>query len=1143
MSAKGIKNSKTIKDFATIAVILIQILLLMLHLVQSNKMEFLAKALQVYMQTGNNSSGNIFAADTILVQSPGMAQWLKIQIAEDTGIAANLDFPLPSSFIWQLYRQHISELPEQSAFTKANMAWKLMAVLPGLLHEPSFAAIADYLADGQALRLYQLCHKIADVYDQYLVYRPEWILSWEQGMDQLPDTQVSEHPWQPALWRALLEYTQSLAESPFHRANLHQSLLSALSAQQHTNNDKPLFVFGISAMPWQQLEVLQALAKQRDVVIFWFNPCQHYWGDVVDELTRSRAKLKQTLDEKQAGQADYLATGNPLLSSWGKLGRDYQDMLLELEPEQHDGFVDPEAHYLLSHIQSEILNLQYRGCNEALSAEELLSNGEEFPKIAIAKDDTSVQIHICHSKVRELEVLHDRLLSLFALNPDWHPGDVIVMMPDVAQYAPFIDGVFGAVEANLRIPYAISDRNVSEQSPLLNSFKQLMTLHQSRLTLSEVLELCEVPAIQARFDISASEYELLGHWLADAGVRWAWDEQDKARWNVPGDQQNTWYFGLQRLLAGYAMTGDTLYHNGEQCIAPYHDIEGQQAIALGKFYLFAKHLREAISFCQQSASLPEKVSGALTIIEQMYLPQDSEEQELMSLRHALEQMLCHQKQYPLAVEHDVFVSELLLNLQDKGVGQRFLAGYVNFCTLMPMRSIPFKVVCLLGLNDADYPRQVLPMGFDLLHQGKARRGDRSRRLDDRYLFLEALLSARDLFYVSYQGFSQKDNSPRSPSILLSELLDYCRHGYCLDGQHELPVEQSEENFLAHLCTAHALQPFSEQYFLPEGPESELSYQLHWLSVAQQLREDVEPLIFLGKANEVCIEMDEDDVELELDQLILFFHNPAKSYFIHHWQSRFGRVDNDLLDEEPFAFDALDRYLLNQRLIEASAKSGQYNSDWITSLRAEGRLPSANSGPILLAPIAKQSEGLIAKLEDLNALPSSRPDSRHEVNIKFAGTTLLGWVDHLYQQNLVMWRPHDKVRARDKLSLYLTWLCLCARPPKTGLNEAIYLGLNSEFRLPVVEPTVAYERLDLFVSHYRQGLRQGLHFYPETAWQWLKTADVNKTLQTFMGSDFVKGEGQEAHIQRICSDLSEHFDEFSRVSEELMGPLFALAGDK
>ncbi|MDU0355265.1 exodeoxyribonuclease V subunit gamma [Paraglaciecola aquimarina] len=811
-----------------------------------------------------------------------MSQWLKIQIAESLGIAANIDFPLPSSFIWQLYRQHIQGLPEQSAFTKPNMAWKIMSLLPTLLEQDEFAPIKRYLVDEQALKLYQLAGKIADVYDQYLVYRPDWILSWEQGEDNLADlSQVfgeqnvkENHAWQPILWRALVAYSQELDESPFHRANLHQTLLSALAAPPlASNSQKPLMVFGISAMPLQHLEVLNALSSRRDVVIFWFNPSQHYWGDIVDRKTHAKTQLK-AIDKPEIGAALF-DVGNPLLASWGKLGRDYQDMLLSFELQQQDCFIEQTAASLLEHIQVDIHHLQFRHTSEELDASELLSNGHAHPKIEISPTDNSLQVHACHSKVRELEILHDQLLKRFNDNPDWSPADIIVMMPDVASYAPYIEGVFGAVDSELYIPYAISDRNFAQVSPLIISFINIMKLHQSRLTLSEVLSLLEVPAVQRKFDISLQEYELIQHWLNDAGIRWGWDGKDKTRWDLPAEKQNTWLFGLQRLLAGLAMSANSLFQGHDELIAPYADIEGQQAVALGKCYSVIQVILSALSFCQQKQDINTKVTGALQLLEQLYLVEENEQIELISVRESLEAIVSHQSQYSDELEQDLFVSELEKNIQEKGVGQRFLAGYVNFCTLMPMRSIPFKMVCLLGMNDTDYPRQSVPMGFDLMRLAPVKRGDRSRRLDDRYLFLEALLSAREQLYLSYQGFSQKDNSALSPSILLSELLEYCQQGFALQGELALDAEQTEQNLLSHLLVSHKLHAFELAYF-DDSHSHLISFNPAIAKIAQQTLQKVETPSFFEQEEQ---QDNQVNTRIDLDELIEFYLNPAKAFLL------------------------------------------------------------------------------------------------------------------------------------------------------------------------------------------------------------------------------------------------------------------------
>jgi len=1192
----------------------------MLYLVQSNKMECLADSLISCLQEtagcGPLGQGtSVFDSEQILVQSPGMSQWLKIQIAEKLGIAANIDFPLPSSFIWQLYQHHVPNLPEKSAFTKPNLTWKLMSILPTMLEQPEFAAIEQYLSDSQPLKLYQLAGKIADVYDQYLVYRPDWIIHWEAGHNDLPDTNdlsiCASHPWQPILWRALVTNSEALGESPFHRANLHHTLLEALhnpvNQKSTAEAEKPLMVFGISAMPMQQLEVLSALAETRDVLIFWFNPSQHYWGDIVDKKTQAKAQLK-AIDNSELAGVEFLDIGNPLLASWGKLGRDYQDMLLSFELQQQDDFVDIHPECLLQHIQSDVNQLQFRATADELDASELLSNGTAYPKVEITPTDSSLQIHACHSKVRELEILHDQLLKRFNDNPDWHPGDVIVMMPDVATYAPFIEGVFGAVDSKLAIPYAISDRNVGQVSPLLSSFLQLMKLHQSRLTLSEVLSLLEVPAVQRKFAIDPQEFELLQHWLTDAGVRWGWNDHDKKRWNLPAEKQNTWVFGLQRLLAGYAMASTELYQGDQDLISAYVDIEGQQAVALGKCYQFTSALLKVLAFCQDQQNnqqsnqqsnqqnnqqniqqnIQQKVEQALELLAELYDADETEQADMLILRETLEKMLVHSHQYTQQIDQDVFVSELQQNIQENGVGQRFLAGYVNFCTLMPMRSIPFKMVCLLGMNDSDYPRQSVPMGFDLMRLAPAKRGDRSRRLDDRYLFLEAVLSAREQLYFSYQGFSQKDNSPLAPSILLSELMEYCQQGFCLSGECGLDVEQTEKNLLAHITVKHKLQPFDQVYFKVKGkvkslvaqahnkPESYLSFNKKQQAIAEQLQQPSQALMFNA---EPLTQSLEQSTQLELEAMIQFFQNPAKAFFIQRWQTRFYPLGQQSSDEEPFSFDGLDRYKLNERLVQHSLATSLkgtselvineesvesldsvksvVNEETITlanqeieqpntiisllnELRAEGKLPAGQSGELALRPLVKQSTQLAEQINDLNT--SLIPAQSVDIELLVNNVVLVGRVDSLYAQNLILWRA-GKLRAKDRIALYLQWLCLCADAPKVGLNQAHFISTEKLYSLPVIEKQTALQQLAIWLEHWQLGGDQILHFYPEAAWQWATSQDINKTLSTFKGNDFAAGEGTEAHIQRVCPDLSLRFEPFSRIAEALLLPLVELGDAK
>ncbi|TDF42105.1 exodeoxyribonuclease V subunit gamma [Alteromonadaceae bacterium M269] len=1113
----------------------------MLHLVQSNKMEVLVEECTAWLNkqhkvdVTDTSVISHFEPDTILVQSPGMAQWLKVEIANALGIAANIQFPLPSSFIWRLYQQNLTDIPDVSAFSKDNMTWKLMKLLPTLLQLEEFESIRGYLTvdstnTAEQVRLYELCAKIADIFDQYLMYRPDWILAWENDDPSIDGLDTTTQPWQPILWRALVRISKELGESEYHRANLHYRLIEQLETQAKSSSTKGVAIFGISAMPLQQLQVIKALSASRDVIIFWLNPSQHYWADLVDERYKAIQQLARYDENLEQAVEDYLDVGHALLASWGKLGRDYQDMLLEHVDQQYDHFEESIPSSLLSHIQSGIYELETRGTQEELTPDEFLSNGKAFPKIEIDKRDKSFQIHQCHSVVRELEVLHDQLLHLFDNNPDWHPGDVIVMMPDIAVYAPFIEGVFGSAKAELHIPYAISDRNINQESPLLRSFVQLMKIHKSRLTLSEVLDICEVPAVLERFDLSAEEFTRLRHWLIDAGVRWGWDGESKLRWDLPVEEQNSWLFGIKRLMSGYAMQSDGLFLNDSSYkVIPYDEIEGQQSVALGKFYLYLQALEYISQWHAEPKTIQERCVDALNVFERFYLPTVDDEHYIIQLRQSIENLMPHQLQFSDAIEQDVFVDMLEQSLASKGVGQRFLAGKVNFCTLMPMRSIPFKVVCLLGMNDDAYPRQSVPVGFDLMRMSKPRKGDRSRRLDDRYLFLEAILSARECLYMSYLGFSLRDNTERNESILVSELVDYCLQHFAIEGELGLQTQETADSLYQHLVRTHGLQPFSEMYFLSSDDEKSdsdiLSYQGHWLNVANQSQQPVSSSPFWSNTSTQTVKAGKDDSQEELDVALLlqFFQNPIKAFFKHRWHTQLSVFSDLPQQDEPFGFDALDNYVLGERLVSSS------NNDWFAQLRGEGRLPIGESGKVYFEKLKHKFAELVANVEELGT-----EQKRVEINLTIGQRKLVGWLPVSANGQLVNWRA-GKLRAGHKFLFWIQWLMLMSQ--KTPLNSALFVGVEETFELIPVEADVAFQLIQRYVNTYEKGLDGPLYFFPETGWEWLKTSDINKTIAKFTGNSFSSGEGQEAHIMRVCSNLNDTFELFQETTELLLKPLY------
>ena len=353
-----------------------------------------------------------FRPEQILVQSPGMAQWLKLELAQRIGISANVEFPLPASFLWRTFSELLTDVPERSAYSKESMTWILMRILPEQLLDDHYQALALYMDDDQtALRLYHLCGKIADLFDQYLVYRPDWIAQWEGG-ENAPA--VDDQLWQPILWRAIVSDTQARSLPHWHRANMFEAFIEAISAAPAQRIPQRLFVFGISALPDNYLQALEHLGKRCDIHLMVANPCRQFWSDIVDKrylgklLRRHREGTSGTSDDAEIAQLQLYEQGNPLLASMGKLGRDYlylinQHQLLEVEL-----FSDDDNSSLLQSLQSDILSLRNRRAFEDRDDPQASEHG----RLMVECQDRSISLHSCHSGMREVEVLQDQLLSI-----------------------------------------------------------------------------------------------------------------------------------------------------------------------------------------------------------------------------------------------------------------------------------------------------------------------------------------------------------------------------------------------------------------------------------------------------------------------------------------------------------------------------------------------------------------------------------------------------------------------------------------------------------------------------------------------------------------------------------------------------------
>ncbi|MFJ3377091.1 exodeoxyribonuclease V subunit gamma [Pseudomonas sp. NPDC086112] len=1039
-----------------------------------------------------------------LVQSNGIAQWLKLALAEDPedddtggcGIAAAIDVQLPGSFMWQLYRMVLGrdEIPVKSLLDKAPLTWRLMRLLPQLINQPHFEPLQRFLTHDTDLRKrYQLAERLADLFDQYQVYRADWLEDWAEGRHQLRNGRgeakalTPANCWQAELWRALLLDVgeQGMAQS---RAGVHQRFIERINSLDIAPSGLPsrVIVFGISSLPAQALEALAGLARFSQVLLCVHNPCRHHWADIVADKDLLRHQYKR--QARKSGMPVVLDAqtlhqhAHPLLAAWGKQGRDYINLLDSYDdPNSYrsafrdgriDLFSESQPQSMLNQLQDDILEL--RPLNETR---------ERWAAVDLKKDD-SIRFHIAHSAQREVEILHDQLLARFSADTDLRPRDVIVMVPDIDSYAPHIRAVFGQIDRfdPRFIPFTLADQGQRGRDPLLIAVEHLLKLPDSRFPVSEILDLLDVPALRARFGVEERDLPTLHRWIEGAGIRWGMNAEQRAGLGLPEElEQNSWRFGLRRMLLGYAV-GSASACEG---IEPYDEIGGLDAVLIGPLVALLDTLEVAHQELTQPAAPKQWGSRLQALVQLFFLASNEHDDYLLAQLEELRETwleTCESvglhDELPLTVVREAWLAGL-----DQGrLSQRFLAGAVNFCTLMPMRAIPFKLVCLLGMNDGDYPRAQPPLDFDLMGSDY-RPGDRSRREDDRYLLLEALLSARDQLYISWVGRSIRDNSERPASVLIGQLRDHLGSGWRL--------HDDNDDLLESMTQEHPLQPFSARYF-HEGDDL-FSYASEWqvLHQASDLATDIEVL-----------EPYVQDEPLSLGQLQDFLRNPVRHFFSHRLKVFFEAAEVPLADEEPFVLDALQRYSLSDSLLEAALgqldQTDQVLEAQAKRLQNSGLLPMAGFGECLQRELIEPLPDLLLRYQQLLALWPTPLTSALPVSLELQGLRLEGWLSGLHQRAdggllSVTTIPNSigSIKARKWHRLTRPWVnhlvaCASGMPMTTALvasDDSLLLG-------PMEEAAASRVLGDLLLA-WQTGMRQPLPIAVKTAFAWLAQTDPAK----------------------------------------------------
>jgi exodeoxyribonuclease V gamma subunit len=906
--------------------------------------------------------------------------------------------------------------PASDPWTAERLLWPLLNVVERLLEAPWLDPLARHIKAQPERRLARLKH-LAWLFDQYGVRRPALIESWAAGS--------GEH-WQAELWRQLRAELAIL--SPPER------LTAALAALREDPSlaDLPerLAVFGITRMPAAYVELLRALSEHRDVHLMLLHPSPVLWQRVQEKVTGAYELGPRRLDPTAA------LPHNRLLASWGRDARELQLVLAGAVQLDSAGTgtaaqLDP-ADSLLGAIQADI-RADRRPPGPPLRA------GDPDRRLELRSDDQSIRIHACHGRARQVEVLREAILHRLAADHTLEPRDVIVMCPEVEEFAPLIQATFGAgqvgSEPDGELRVRLADRSLRQTNPLLAVLARLLELASARLTASEVLDLIDSEPIRRRFGLTSDSLSQIREWAAEAAINWGLDAEQRERFKLAGLDAGTWGSGLRRLELAVALAagGAVLYGNA----APAGEIDSGQIELVGALAELIDRLGmalRALAGPHTVAGWAQQLAGAIDALTAV-APRDAwQRQELARLMEEMVREAGERRATAIGLaEVRALIGE---RLRGRPTRANFRTGHLTVCTLMPMRSVPHHVVCLLGLDDRAFPRHS-PRDGDNLLLDDPQVGDRDPRSEDRQLLLDALLAAQDAVIITYSGNDERTNAPRPPAVPVGELLDAVdATARCSNGTAARDAVRIR----------HPLQPFDPRNFVSDGvvPGQVWGFDEIVLAGARTLTAGAQlpaPPFLAGRLPHAGRH---DSVALA--ELVAFAERPVRAFLRQRLGVSVGSWDDEISDDLPVSFDGLDRYRVGQRLVEA-ALAGAEPLGAIQAEIARGKLPPGELGRPVVRDVWKAAAEIVAHARAYAGEPRTL-----ETNTTFpGGARLTGTVSGL-RDHVLLTVGYSRLNARHRLGAWVRLLALTAAHPDTAW-EAVTLG-----RSPRKGHTVALARI-------------------------------------------------------------------------------------
>jgi len=1108
----------------------------MLHLHRAERADALVAALGAVVVEPLDDP---MAAEVVAVPTRGVERWLSQRLStrlgatpgRGDGVCANIDFPYPAALVGGAVAAATGVARDADPWVAARSVWPLLHVIDAALGEPWLAPLASYLGAGggrpdpapsdldlgRRVRRFASARHLADLYDRYGVHRPGMLQAWaaKDDVDGAGRPLPGQWVWQAELWRRLRDRIG--VPSPAERLDEACAALRADPAVV----DLParLSLFGLTRLPASFLAVLSALATGRDVHLFLLHPSPMLWQRIEEwrrTTGRRAAVVARSADPTTALPA------NPLLTSWGRDAREMQLVLTAGEPgdgasavDHHHPIESPGAGSragttLLHRIQADVRadrpppGLPLAGRDE---------------RAVLDPADTSLAVHACHGRGRQVEVVRDAILHLLAADPTLEPRDIVVMCPDIEAFAPLIQATFGAAEGfddpdgdeapggsaapaagptrvDLRV--RLADRSLRQTNPLLGVLAELLALASARVTAAQVLDLAGREPVRRRFRLDDDDLARAEEWVAEAGIRWGLDAAHRAPYKLDALEANTWRAGLDRLLLGVAMADE-----GQRLVGgvlPVDDVSSSDIDLAGRLAELVDRLTTVVDGLSRPQPVAAWAAALADAAAWLTAVAPADEWQAAELRHLLDDVVAEAGDGDAELTLPEIGALLADRLRGRPTRANFRTGHLTVCTLVPMRSVPHRVVCLLGLDDGVFPRKI-DVDDDDIVAADARVGDRDPRSEDRQLLLDALLAAEDHLVVTYSGRDERTNAERPPAVPIGELLDVVDRTVRLpdDDTGRIPAR-------TRIVVHHPLQPFDARNFMAgrlagRGPWSFDAVALAGARAASGVRADPAPFL--------PAPLPPPPAEaVELEQLVRFVQHPVKAFLRQRLGLSLSGDNDDASQALPVELDPLEQWAVGDRLLTGRLGGGERDA-CVAAERARGGLPPGTLAEPVIGRVLPVVESLVAEAAEVTG-DGAAPRSL-EVNVALPGGRVLvgsvpGVIDRGPAGLVVRAVSYSRLAPKQRLAAWVRFLALTASHPDRAV-EAVTIGrfrfngrrkgAVSVARLaplagdPPARRASALVALELLVDLFDRGLREPLPLYCKTSAAWAESAPAER----------------------------------------------------